>query len=129
METCLISASSSGGCGCKAPSDTLRRLLSGAAIDLAAGDDAAIVDVQLSSMERLVASVDFGGPLVGNGYDWGRIVTAHAHSDTYSMGGIPRCTLAIVGLTGDAAVDGQIGAALRSAKQMCQIFGAPIVPA
>lgn len=127
MNNCLISASTSGGCGCKAPTDMLRSLLTGAAIDPTEGDDAAIVDAPLNCVEKLVASVDFGGPLVGNGHDWGRIVTAHAHSDTYAMGGIPRSTLAIVGLTDDAAVNEQIGLALRSAKQMCHIFGAPIV--
>lgn len=123
----LLKASSSGGCGCKAPSDMLRSLLDGAALVDSQRDDAAIVDIHLPNGGKLVASIDAGGPLVGSGRDWGRITAAHAHSDTYAMGGVPHSTLAIVGMTHDDQVNAEITQALRSASKMCGYFGAPIV--
>lgn len=98
----LLSMCTSGGCGSKAPMESLDALLdflratTGTAGEDDPFGDASVVEI-LESEQRIVSTLDFGTPISNDSRTWGYIASENALSDLWISGATPVSAMAIVG--------------------------------
>ena len=85
-----------GGCGAKISADLLREVLAEQGVDIALGDDAAVVDVPPGKV--LLQSVDGFRAFIEDPFVFAKIAVNHALGDLYAMGAMPVSALAAVTL-------------------------------
>ena len=99
----ITSFSSGGGCGCKVPSDLLKKIINNTPFfkkskKLLVGneksDDSAVY--KLSKSKAIVASTDFFTPILDDPEHFGKIAATNALSDIYAMGAKPIFALALL---------------------------------
>ena len=100
----LTQYSHGAGCGCKIAPAVLEEILKSNFIaptddKLIVGnsskDDAAVYDI--GNGQAVISTTDFFMPIVDDAFDFGKIASANAISDVYSMGGKPLMAIAILG--------------------------------
>lgn len=85
-----------GGCGAKISADLLREVLVEQGVDVALGDDAAVVSVPHGKI--LLQSVDGFRAFIEDPFVFAKIAVNHALGDIYAMGALPVSALAAVTL-------------------------------
>jgi selenide,water dikinase len=89
----LTQYSRGAGCGCKISPTILKEILKSATLptsfpNLMVGndtnDDAAVYNI--GNNKAIISTADFFMPIVDDAFDFGRIASANAISDVYSMG-------------------------------------------
>lgn len=100
----LTQYSRGAGCGCKIAPKALEEILQSNTsyppdknllVGNSSNDDAAVYD--MGNGTAIISTTDFFMPIVDDPFDFGRIASANAISDVYSMGGTPLVAIAILG--------------------------------
>jgi selenide,water dikinase len=76
--------------------------------------------------QTLVVTIDFGTPVSGDAYVWGKASSLNALSDVYAMGGLPLFALSVVGWPargGDGLLDLMNGAADALQSEQTVLLG------
>jgi selenide, water dikinase len=129
----LTTLSHGGGCGHKIAPGVLADILKNTnkfpvptrlLVGIETADDAAVY--RLDDEQALIATTDFGTPIVDDPYDFGRIAATDAISDVYAMGGTPIMALALVGMPIDRLPIETIGRILEGGESVCAAAGIPI---
>jgi len=126
----LTQYSHGAGCGCKISPAVLDKILHNPLAfqpnpRLLVGndkrDDAAVLD--LGNGTALIATTDFFMPIVDDAYDFGRIASANAISDVYTMGGKPILAIAILGWPIDKLPPETAQKVLEGSRAVCAEAG------
>jgi len=94
-------------------------------VDASTRDDAAVY--RLSDDRALVVTVDFFGPVVDDGLEFGRIAAANALSDIYAMGARPLFALNLLGFPRKLLAGGILEEIMRGGSQIASEAGIPIM--
>jgi selenide,water dikinase len=96
-----------------------------ALVDASTRDDAAVY--RLNPERALVITVDFFGPVVDDGFDFGRIAAANALSDIYAMGGRALFALNLLGFPRKLLSSGVLEEIMAGGQEIATLAGIPIL--
>jgi selenide,water dikinase len=129
----LTQYSRGAGCGCKISPTVLQEILKSATLPTSfpslmvgndTNDDAAVYDI--GNNKAIVSTADFFMPIVDDAFDFGRIASANAISDVYSMGGKPLMAIAILGWPVEKLSASLAQQVLEGARDICNKAGIPL---